>query len=26
MGIDLSFRNISDNYDEVRGRTASPDL
>jgi len=26
MGIYLSFKNISDNYDEVRGRTASPNL
>ena len=26
MGMDLSFRNISDNYDEVRDRTAFPNL
>jgi len=26
MGIYFSFKNISDNYDEVRGRTASPNL
>jgi len=23
MGMDISYRNISDNYDEVRGRTSS---
>jgi len=26
MGMDLSFRNISDNYDEVRDKTVFPNL
>jgi len=26
MGMDLSFRNISDNYNEVRDRTVFPNL
>jgi len=26
MEIDLSFRNISDNYNKMRGRTTSPNL